>query len=344
MNSSVYGKLTEYFEKRYLSSVLLPSLVFWVAVATLVISSLGWSKVVKEWRLLDTPTRLLLGAGALLFIILFANVISARLGRLVSLYEGYWPQFLDRWVTKRTRERHKRRLKQLKAAIDELDPRALEDRYLHYPVKEDDVQPTALGNILKSAESYPSEEGRYDIDAVFFWPRLYVVLPESLRSDLARARSTLDMLLLTASLAWSFVLLSTVYLLYNRQPNPLWWLLSVGGGGLVGYTAYKSSLSAALAFGELVRSSFDLYRHDLIKQMGFAVPTSLTEERLFWRGLKLFLYERLLDDPHVIPYASARQFEAEEITAESSATDCSRRTKASKLFRSVVARILALIR
>src|SRR5829696_286810 len=108
MNGSIYGKLTEYFEKRYLSSVFLPSLTFWVAVGILVIPSFGWSKIIKEWRSLDTPTRLLLTAGALLFIILFASVISARLGRLVSFYEGYWRLgFLDQWVTKRAKARHR---------------------------------------------------------------------------------------------------------------------------------------------------------------------------------------------------------------------------------------------
>jgi hypothetical protein len=48
--------------------------------------------------------------------------------------------------------------------------------------------------------------------------------------------------------------------------------------------AYRGAVSAALVFAGVVRGCFDLYRHDLIKQLGYAIPASLEDERRLWRN------------------------------------------------------------
>jgi hypothetical protein len=54
---------------------------------------------------------------------------------------------------------------------------------------------------------------------------------------------------------------------------------------LVGMAGYRGAVSAALVFAEVVRGCFDLSRRDLIKQLGYAIPASLEDERRLWHNL-----------------------------------------------------------
>jgi hypothetical protein len=58
-----------------------------------------------------------------------------------------------------------------------------------------------LGNVLRAAEDYPGDDERYGMDAVFYWPRLYLILPSDARSLADSYRSGLDRMILLASLA-----------------------------------------------------------------------------------------------------------------------------------------------
>src|SRR4029453_12213385 len=63
-----------------------------------------------------------------------------------------------------------------------------------------------------------------------------------------------------------------------------WWLGALDGA-LVGMAGYRGAVSAALVFAEVVRGCFDLSRRDLIKQLGYAIPASLEDERRLWHNL-----------------------------------------------------------
>jgi hypothetical protein len=62
--------------------------------------------------------------------------------------------------------------------------------------------PTALGNVLKSAELYPWQ--RYRLDAVVIWSRLQPLLPTEFADLLQQAKTSLDILLTLATFTWLF--------------------------------------------------------------------------------------------------------------------------------------------
>jgi hypothetical protein len=62
--------------------------------------------------------------------------------------------------------------------------------------------PTRLGNALRAAESYPGDDERWGLDAVFWWPRLYLILPDSARDQVDEARTSMDQLVLL-SVLWA---------------------------------------------------------------------------------------------------------------------------------------------
>ena len=55
------------------------------------------------------------------------------------------------------------------------------------------------------------------------------------------------------------------------------------------YLLYLSAISAAYSLGEVIKSCFDLYRRDLLVQMGITLPESLDEEKRLWDDLAKFI-------------------------------------------------------
>lgn len=109
---------------------------------------------------------------------------------LVRVLEGYWPDTGAIGRLKRRRCRSyaarcadHRALTAPRSAPRPAEERALIDRAVwrlrhRYPEDGGRIMPTRLGNILRAAEDRAG--GRYGLDTVTFWPRLYPFLPERL--------------------------------------------------------------------------------------------------------------------------------------------------------------------
>jgi hypothetical protein len=121
---------------------------------------------------------------------------------------------------------------------------------------------------------------------VFYWPRLYG-MPEAARATLVAARGAIDTMLTLSLLAWLYLPVAAALLAANR-----------GGLARVGVVAWRARRRAAGRHGGLSRRGergaglrrgaarlLDLYRHDLIKQPGYAIPPSLEDERRLWHNL-----------------------------------------------------------
>jgi hypothetical protein len=98
---------------------------------------------------------------------------------------------------------------QLREVLDrlghELEERRLHlhrELFLYYPPDPETVMPTALGNVLKSAERYPWQ--RYRLDAVVIWSRLQPLLPNEFADLLQQAKTSLDLLLTLVTFSWLF--------------------------------------------------------------------------------------------------------------------------------------------
>jgi hypothetical protein len=224
---------------------------------------------------------------------LFTLLLAQLLLPLSRLYEGYWrPGRLGRWLARRGEASQRRRW-------DELDrrggPAAYRLRYQRFPVSRDQVMPTRLGNVLRAAEAYAADPRRYGLDAVFFWPRLYPLLSEPLRAELAAARAELDRMLVSATLSLVLAIGTAVAGGAAQLSGPARAGIVVGSLA-VSRLAYLGAVWMAVPYAELVRCSFDIHRRDLLLAMGLSSPESLAEERALWKALGQQLYRRAADD------------------------------------------------
>jgi uncharacterized repeat protein (TIGR01451 family) len=116
-------------------------------------------------------------------------------------------------------------------------------------------------------------------------------------SGMDAAKTSLDFMLNVSVLSFLSATLITILGFYYFPPSTLFyapgpaslkaltltWLLTVVGFVTVSYLAYLSLIGRAAAWGAMVKSAFDLYRGDLLKQLGYDRPnlTSRQERRLW---------------------------------------------------------------
>ena len=289
MFGGILDQVTGFLDKRLVLTSLLPSTAFWATVLALAGGQFGWKRAQRDWAGLSAGIQVLLTVVAVAMLVLFALVLSAYEGPILRLCEGYWGRTgPGHWLARRSAKRQADRV----ADLNLLDKSQYEFRYRNYPRLSEDVMPTRLGNILKAAEAYPGDKKRYGMDAVFFWPRLIAVVPDSARADLSDARASMAMLLSVCTLAFvlSVGALAALAALAIRPAAGFW--AAAGGGLLVSLLAYRSALGPARVYAELVRASFDLYKADLLGKLGFALPDNLADERLLWADLGQLLYRR----------------------------------------------------
>jgi hypothetical protein len=135
--------------------------------------------------------------------------------------------------------------------------------------------PTRLGNIIRAADARPLT--KYGLDTTTCWPVLWLLLEESERADISKARAALNL----HAQAWAWSLLFLVW-------TPLaWWAAPVG---LVAcFVVYNSMLSAGQLYGQLLEASFDLYRDRLYTALRLPLPKDSFEERELARRVMMYL-------------------------------------------------------
>ena len=307
MLGGMLDKVTGVLDQRLVLTSLLPAIAFWAAVAGLAGAQAGWPRVEARWNGFDSTAKILLAVAAVAFLVLFALLLAAAEGAFLSLYEGYWgDRGLGGWLAGTRKIRHQRQRASRDGDYEFIYRNYPRDRNKKLPEgaarRPDYIMPTRLGNIIKAAELYPNDAGRYGMDAVFFWPRLYQVIPDSARSGLVDARTSLALMLNVCTLALVLAAGSLIALAATaiRPAGALW---AAACGLVIAWLAYRSALGAARVYGELVRSAYDLYRGDLLDRLGFTRPGTLAEERTLWRNLSQQMYRRVADSPAVLDAA-----------------------------------------
>jgi hypothetical protein len=160
----------------------------------------------------------------------------------------------------------------LQTEIDDSQPTAaqlaelarLERRRRHRPVLDSELLPTRVGNILRAAETRPRH--RYGLDVVLIWPRLWLVLPDTTRKELASARASLDASVAAAIWGTAFVAFT---------PFTNWALV----GLVVTLAAVLWWVPArAEVFADLIEATVELYRIALYRQLRWPLPKNPATE------------------------------------------------------------------
>ncbi len=274
MLGTFLDKLNVFFDRRFMIAYWSPIFIGLGLVAGLVAILIGPSLALVWWTGRSGTEQILLGVGALLVITVLAYLLEALTIPVVRLYEGYWPKgSLTNWACQRQKDR---KAKSTDSAA-----------YHNFPLDSDLVKPTRLGNVLVAAEEYPHQ--LYQLDAVLWWPRLAALLPDAFRTlvdtALTPMLAMLNLSIILTMLAFGGAI---AVLLTDR----LWWLFAIVflGGLLLARICYLAAVSQAVDYGESVRVAFDLYRHDILKQMHIPLPDNLFKERLLWELLNKWLY------------------------------------------------------
>jgi hypothetical protein len=165
----------------------------------------------------------------------------------------------------------------------------------YYPPPNAEIMPTKFGNILKASEAYSST--RYGIDGVQFWPRLWHVIPDSYRQTIIDARNELSFLVNMSALSVVFYLLCVIALLYNTPvpgTTPNWvaifddsirYIFAGTLAFLVNRFFNRAAIFSVSDFGVMIRSAYDLFRLDLLKQFRLEQPKDSVEEFQIWKNL-----------------------------------------------------------
>lgn len=224
------------------------------------------------------------------FVFLIAAILLTGLlynlnAPLVRLYEGY--SWKSSWIGQQ-RVRHYRkqlkatqvRCKGMRTLLRRLS--SADSRYANIseewnrlgkrlnaelPEKENLILPTRLGNVIRSFEFYSDRQ--YDMDAVALWPLLVAKIDKDYAAMIDSAKASFDFMINSSFL--SFLLAVLVVYVGWRYPNHigLLWFLELIFFIALTYLFYIGSIGRASAWGNLVKGAFDLYRRDLVKQLGY---------------------------------------------------------------------------
>lgn len=301
MLNTFLTKIEGLFDRRFLQAYWLP--VFVAAAAALGVRAwaAGLDKTWAWWQSLGPAPEQKLGDFAQLWVLLallvvitvVAYLLQALTRPLVQGYEGYWPPRLRRMAARLIQRRWRRlRAARTRAAaagrMDEYAP--LQDRlYYSYPPQEEQVMPTRLGNVLRAAEVYSGTV--YGMDAVFWWPRLWAVLPDGVQKGIEASMMPVITLL---NLATLLVVVTVGGAIYLARTQTNWWppLIAAGVGAVLVWAGYWGAVAQAREYGQYIRMAVDLYRLDLLKALHQILPQTPQEERVLWDRLSRWLYNQ----------------------------------------------------
>ena len=250
-------------------------------------------------------------AGGLLLITLIAYLLQAFTRLLVRTYEGYtWPSALRRWAAGRAARRWRALKKERAEAARQNDLACYahwqNQLYHEYPDRAWLLLPTHLGNVLRAAEGYAGRA--YGMDAPFWWPRLWPLLPEKSQAAVDDALTTMVSLLNFVTLMVYVAVDVAFYLDGCRIPYRAWWAVgALALGGLLVIVAYRGAVAQARSYGQQIRTAIDLYRFELLKALHLPLPATPQEERALWARLATWLYNNDLGAVRDLVYDLGKQ-------------------------------------
>jgi hypothetical protein len=298
MLRSGLSSLSDRVDAKFLTAYWLPAFVAVFGGLAIVIVFAGPDQVDFWVNNLDSVQQTIGAVVLLLTITMWAFVLRALTQPIVEFFAGAaMPRALAGWSL-----RGQRRARQAAERVLGVEPPdARNTTHLQpatmrfgqlFPQDEADMQPTLFGNVLAAAGEHP--RFAYAMEGALWWPRLSPLLPSYFQDTLGGAQAPL-MALLNLSVVFSAIGVLGVATLGPVGGNWLAAFVFLIGGALVSHLCYRAAVSQAVAFATLLRVAFDLYRHEILKQMDEDVPSDLAAERALWERLTPLLLD--IPDP-----------------------------------------------
>ncbi|MFE2283338.1 hypothetical protein ACFXDJ_04095 [Streptomyces sp. NPDC059443] len=289
------GKLSE----RWLTALFSPACLFWLAGLACWVRSEGggtvrahgWRAAAKMWTTelaaLPALAQAMAAVGVLLLLTLSGLLLRFLSRPIVRCLEGYWAfPAPRRWLRERLGRRAERDIAQLRPlaarAVDSLDAEVLAQRarlirrVRAVPLDPRRRMPTRLGNVLRASED--RVRAHYGLDPVICWPRLWLLLPDTVKEEVLAAHRSL-LVVIHVGAVW---VACTVWSVWSLWAIPISLLAAT-------VTYYGFLLAAAAAHAELVESCFDLYRQQLYTSLRWPLPRDPLTEYEAGRHLTAYL-------------------------------------------------------
>lgn len=298
------SQLSTVFRRRFLFNALLPTLIFVTALTALVVLSIGPLRRIDQWwSRLDVIAQIVAVMGYLAVVWFLAGAVASQWRGIVRFFEGYPAMGVLKERTPGVAW-HRRQAQLMWVGEDAAEQDDDEDAewpdavlaYSRYPLIDDsedgdneaDILPTRLGNILLAAERYPLSH--YGMDAIYFWPRLFPLLPQQFQQDYEKFLQQYEFPLVVAFQASVTAAVGGIVVVATQGP---WWLFFAWftGGQALAYLLYRLSLTNAEELGEQQRTAFDLYRHLLLEQ--WPTPADVKNEKEAFKKIQEFIVSNL---------------------------------------------------
>ena len=306
--TSILSGISGQFSKSLLLGAFFPAVVFVILGMIFLVPLFP-----AEWPLLK-PLESLGTEWVVVFLLFLTLVLSGLLYNLnipiIRLYEGYpWVNsWVGVWFTRSQTTRFEA-AEARRAAMPELieylkgrgteveDVRAVEGMRpaigqrvnYEFPSQKSLILPTRLGNVVRSFEFYPSRQ--YGMSSIALWPRLVAKVDKDYAAAIDDTKTSFDFMVNSSVLSGVLALvILTTGLAYPSSLDSLadwlWWSVEVIAFVALAYLLYRGSIGRASAWGSMVKGAFDLYRWDLLKQLGYTlVPKTVSEERALWNTI-----------------------------------------------------------
>jgi hypothetical protein len=271
----VTGFLTEIGQKladRWAALLVVPGLLYLAAVTAAAV--LGQSQAVSypvldrkitDWA--DGPVLKSAGGTVLIVAAILAGSVVAGLaaaagGRFVqSLWTLPGRRAPASWLVRWRRARSRRHKSVADKSADAAEVRRAIARADRICLIEAD-RPTWIGDRLRACQVRIERAYGLDLDAA--WPRLWLIVPDTVRTELGASR---DALSAGARLtAWA-----VLYLILA-----IWWWPAALIALVTGIAAISKARLATGNLADLIESAIDLYYRDLATQLGEETAASLT--------------------------------------------------------------------
>jgi hypothetical protein len=285
---AVGGKLADRW-----AVVSVPALIFWLSGLAAWIYHRGGLHTLRSqaWlKGLTSVEQIAVIVIALIVVTVSGVVVERAATPVLRLLEGYWPQWigplrrrLTGWLASRAdaeapawQEAYKGARGANPTAEDLAAYNRLERHRRRRPTAAGYFLPTPIGNILRAAERRPID--KYGLDTTVVWPHLWLLLPETTRSELRAARASLDAAVVAAT--WGILLCVFA---------PFTWLAVPIGLAVVIIAVTVVTPARAQVFGELIEAAYDLHRTALYQQLRWPLPANPEEEHAAGQELTAYL-------------------------------------------------------
>lgn len=272
MFTKFWEKITENLAHEWQLRMMAPAFAFWAGGLLLFAVRQGWQTILNTISTWNTAQAITALVAALGILTISTTLITQFTVPILRGLEGYWRGPLGKIATRRVaminqkikiKEERWSWLAKRKSSGELTSPLMHEYALLDadlasFPVSENWRMPTRLGNLLRSAEEYAHVH--YGLEVNISWPRLWLLLPLSTQQEVARARQNLDRSVQTFTWALLFGLWSFW--------NPLASVIAI----ILALVFYQSILQSAGAYGELLKSAYDLYRFRLYDALHWPKP------------------------------------------------------------------------